>query len=217
MNLQTFTFNFFRVHTMIAWLDGRDDCVIVDPGDCEETEHETLYRFLDSHALRPAAVLLTHGHPDHIFGVQGLLDRYGCTVYMSADDEPTLAFSADTAEKLGMGSLRTDFPYHSAADGENIEAAGMQFQVLRTPGHSRGGLCWYEKKEGILFSGDTLFRGTIGRTDYPGGDLDDELRAIREKLLPLPPDTLVYPGHGLDTTIGYERLHNPMLSDAYLM
>lgn len=217
MNLQTFAFNFFRVHTRIAWLEGRSDCIIVDPGDCDASEHEKLYRFLDTHALKPTAILLTHGHPDHIFGVQGLIDRYGCVVYMNPDDQQTLIFSADTARKLGMGDLRTDFPYKHIFDGDVIDEAGMNFTVLATPGHSRGGVCWYEKKEGVLFSGDTLFRGTIGRTDFPGGDLDDELHAIREKLLPLDPDTLVYPGHGLDTTIGYEKISNPLLSDDYLM
>ena len=153
MNLQTFLFNFFRVHTMVAWLDGRSDCIVVDPGDCVEAEHAKLYQFLDSHNLKPAAILLTHGHPDHIFGVQGLLDRYGCTVYMSADDDATLAFSADTADKLGMGLLRTDFPYTDARDGARIREAGMEFTVIATPGHSPGGLSWYEEKEGVLFSG----------------------------------------------------------------
>lgn len=217
MNLQTFLFNFFRVHTMVAWLDGRSDCIVVDPGDCVEAEHAKLYQFLDSHKLKPTAILLTHGHPDHIFGVQGLLDRYGCTVYMSADDDATLAFSADTADKLGMGLLRTDFPYTDARDGARIREAGMEFTVIATPGHSPGGLSWYEEKEGVLFSGDTLFCGTIGRTDYPGGSLEDEIRSIRDKLLPLPSDTLVYPGHGLSTTIGHEIATNPMLGDDYLM
>lgn len=217
MNLQTFVFNFFHVHTMVAWQDGRSDCVVVDPGDCEEAEHKKLYQYLDSHGLKPTAILVTHGHPDHIFGVQGLVERYGCTVYMSADDDKTLDFSADTARKLGMGLLRTDFPYTAVRDGESLGLAGIGFTVITTPGHSPGGLCWYAKKEGVLFSGDTLFRGTIGRTDYPGGSLNDEMRSIREKLLPLDPDTLVYPGHGLDTSIGYEKLTNPMLSDDYLM
>lgn len=217
MNIKLFVFNFFRVHTMVAWQDGRRDCVVVDPGNCDAQETEQLVHFLDAHALRPSAVLLTHGHPDHIFGVQGLLDRYGCTAYMSADDDKTLDFSADTAEKLGMGHLRTDFPYTAVTDGDRLGIAGMQFKVIATPGHSPGGLCWFEEKEGVIFSGDTLFHGTIGRTDYPGGSLDDELRSIREKLLPLPPGTIVYPGHGLDTTIGYEKINNPLLSDDYLM
>lgn len=216
MNLQTFLFNFFRVHTMVAWLEGRNDCIVVDPGDCSTEEHETLYRFLDASALKPVAIFLTHGHPDHIFGVQGLIDRYGCTVYMNADDQETLIFSADTARKLGMGDLRTDFPYTDISDGEVIDAAGMHFTVLTTPGHSRGGVCWYEKEKGVLFSGDTLFCGTIGRTDYPGGDLDAEMRSIREKLLPLDGSVQVFPGHGVNTTIGQERMHNPLLSDDYL-
>lgn len=180
--------------------------VIVDPAAVPKALTEAVER----DGLTVEAVLLTHGHFDHTMGLDALLKLWGVPVYVEEEDQEIL-----TDPKLNLSSAYTaGFTFsdaQSVEDGQILSLAGFQFQVLHTPGHTRGGCCYYAASEQVLFSGDTLFQASVGRTDFPNSSTLDLLRSIREKLLPLPDETVVYPGHMGETTIGYERDHNPYL------
>ena len=185
-----------------AWIVravGRDDCVVIDPGD----EYPKLNQAIGGR--RVAAMLLTHGHFDHIMAVGELQQATGAPVYVSAEDAEML----DDPRKNGllglMGGATMPGPTIRALPfGEKLSAAGMDFEILPTPGHSKGSVCLYLPAEGALFSGDTLFLAGFGRMDLYGGS-PMEMRESLKRLFALPPETRVYPGHGGETTIGAER------------
>jgi hydroxyacylglutathione hydrolase len=168
------------------------DCVIIDAG----IEPAPLIGYLQKNQLNPVAVILTHGHIDHTAGLDSLLTNWPhIKIYIHSLDEPMLAGP----------------PTGGLEDGQIIELAGIMFVVLHTPGHTPGGICLYSSDEQTAFVGDTLFAGSVGRTDFPGGDTRQLLNSIKEKLLNLPGSTKVYPGHGPATTIANEKKHNPFL------
>lgn len=209
-NIHLFSFNLFEEHTMVVWKEG-PSCVIIDPGFYSESEREEFYNFLADNKLTPDAILLTHGHMDHTWGVRDVQERYGATVYMNSLDAGLVGTNNLNAGRLGLKAPDFNFSFTSAEDGMTIAAAGMTFTVITTPGHTRGGVCYLEKDEKVMFTGDTLFAGTIGRTDFPESDYDDEIRSIMEKLIWLDPDIEIFPGHGRSSTIGVERTGNPFL------
>jgi glyoxylase-like metal-dependent hydrolase (beta-lactamase superfamily II) len=181
------------------------DCVVVDPGP----GGEQLLDFIKGHKLNPAAVVLTHGHIDHIGGVAQLRDNYpDVRVYIHKLDAKMLENSYSNLSAMMGAAFSTEPADFSLEDGCVIEQAGVKLQVLHTPGHTPGGICLYSKDEGIVFTDDTLFAESIGRTDFPGGSLEQLLKSVREKLFTLPDDTIVYPGHGPSTTIAQEKAHN---------
>jgi len=209
MILKNFVFNHMRENTMVA-IGKERRCVIVDPGYYTEEEKGKLYAYLEAEGLTPEAILLTHCHFDHIFGVADLQRHYGIPVYASPDDDGVLK---DTS-LVSLFSLRApdnSFTRSDIHDGDLIRAAGFTFKVITTPGHSPGCCCYYEESEKTLFSGDTLFAGAIGRCDIIFSDYDKEIVSIMDKLMGLPGDTEVHPGHGHGTTIAYERVNNPFL------
>ena len=209
MEIFRFVVNRLEENTLIVTgEDGR--CVVVDPGFRERGETDAVLGFLDTRGRRPAAVLLTHGHMDHIYGVAVLQRRYGMPVYLSDKDKPVMEYFRQAA-RFGIPAADMDFTSTDITDGSEIEAAGLRFKVIATPGHTPGGVCYLEEGSGSLFTGDTLFAGTIGRTDLAGGDYDSLITSIMEKLTPLDGDTAVYPGHGGSSTIGSERVSNPFL------
>lgn len=195
---------------MVIWKDA-PECVIVDPGCYTTGEFDALFSFLDDNGLRPSAILLTHGHPDHVFGVKECQRRYGCPVYLSAEDQKVLENGMQVSVGLGLHVPDCTFSYTDVKDSDTIETAGFRFKVIRTPGHTPGGCCYLEENEKMMFTGDTLFAGTIGRTDLLYGDYDSEIVSVMEKLMTLDPDIEILPGHGKTSTIGHERTHNPFL------
>ena len=209
-NILRFEFNLFGENTyIISGEAGR--CVIVDPGFCSDDEKKTLLDAFEEMSLRPEAILLTHAHFDHIYGVEALQDLYGIPVYLHPADRVILEYDREMTAKFGLPSPDCGFSTTDIADGETVSAAGLSFEVITTPGHTPGGVCYLDRKESVLFSGDTLFAGAIGRTDFKYGEYDDEIRSIMEKLIFLDPDISIYPGHGPETTIGQERTGNPFL------
>ncbi|MHC4570833.1 MAG: MBL fold metallo-hydrolase [Planctomycetota bacterium] len=184
------------------------DCLIIDTG----LEAGELVDFLQRHELNPVAVVLTHGHADHITGLVALRDKFPNTkVYIHKLDAEMLTSAKDNLSALAGVLFMSEPADFLIEEGNVIEEANIKLQVLHTPGHTQGGICLYSKDEGIVFSGDTLFADSVGRTDFPGGDIKQLTTGIKEKLCVLPDETVVYPGHGPVTTIAQEKASNPYL------
>ncbi|HEU5472851.1 MAG TPA: MBL fold metallo-hydrolase [Actinophytocola sp.] len=196
-----------------------EPCLIVDPGqDAEEPIREALAK----HRLSPVAVLLTHGHFDHVYAVTPVCDGNDIPAWIHPEDramltDPLKGLSAQATEFFGGRlEMREPAEVRELADGAVLDLAGLSVTVDHTPGHTRGSVVFRsELDEGgrLLFAGDTLFAGSIGRTDLPGGDSRTMMETLRTKLLTQPDDTVVLPGHGPSTTIGRERVSNPFLLD----
>ncbi|MCR5276817.1 MAG: MBL fold metallo-hydrolase [Bacteroidales bacterium] len=211
VKIKQFEVNFLRENAVICWEEGSASCVLIDPGFYSDGDLQMCRDFLDGNGLHPEAILLTHCHIDHIYGVAALQREYGIPVHMHPADDPLRDYNREIAEKLGLKIPDTDFRYEPMRDGQVIETAGLRFEVIHTPGHSPGSCCFLVQGEKVLFSGDTLFAGTIGRTDLLYSDYDQEIVSIMEKLIWLDPDTDIIPGHGWTSTIGKERTGNPFL------
>ncbi len=185
-----------------------EGCIIIDAG----LGAGKLIRFLKERKLNPVAVVLTHGHIDHIAAVTELRAHYPkICVYVHELDAVMLTQPAHNLSALAGGVFSTEPADSLVKDKSIIGQAGIKLEVLHTPGHTLGGICLYAKDEGIVFTNDSLFAESIGRADFPGGSMTQLLKSIREKLFTLPGKTVVYPGHGPSTTIAYEKAHNVFL------
>jgi len=199
MNAHTIQVGTYEVNCTLLTLDGK--LWIVDPG----SEAERIVGMIRQAAIAPGGILLTHAHFDHIGGIPGLQAAFPeLPVYVSPDDMPALTHP--------MNQMPPDYP--AIDNPRNVKSAAETgisgLEVIATPGHTPGGVCYYLSEAGLLLSGDTLFAGSVGRTDFPGGDMATLMRSL-EKLKALPPDTKVIPGHGMFTTIGRELAGNPFL------
>lgn len=182
------------------------ELLVVDPGD----QAQLIEKQIEKTGAKPVEILLTHGHFDHAGAAEELADKYQISIYAHEAERETLE---DPGLNL-CGMIGEHKVYHAdifVKDEEVLNLAGFSIRVFFTPGHTIGGCCYYIADEKILFSGDTLFQESVGRTDFPRGSASDLIRAIREKLMPLPDDVTVYTGHDESTLIGYERMHNPYL------
>lgn len=181
--------------------------VVVDPGD----EAGAILELIKAKGVRVKYILNTHGHFDHIGGNRRLVEATGATLMIHRGDEPFLSRASRSATTYGLKADDSPPPAAYLEDGQTITFGSRELRVIHTPGHSPGGSCFYLPSEGKLISGDTLFAESIGRTDLTGGSQDQLISSVRSKLLVLPGDTRVYPGHGPATTIGHEKRHNPYL------
>jgi hydroxyacylglutathione hydrolase len=185
------------------------DAVLVDPGE----EGELFIRRIEHERLSLRAVWLTHAHLDHVMGVQAVIDHAKVPIYLHPADRPLYDNMKSQGQWLGVGAATAPPPDRDLNHGDRLTVGGCPFEVRHVPGHSPGGVAFVG--DGVVLSGDALFAGSIGRTDLPGGDGATLLTSIREQLLTLPDETVVYPGHGPETTIGTERSTNPFLTGAY--
>lgn len=205
MNIERLVTGPVSVNTYVLWTREDGDCIVIDPGGYTPA----LAAFLKQHRLRPAYILLTHGHFDHIGGVYRLKELFGATVMIHADDAVMLTSAKENLSGLAGISIVMPPADQTLTDGAVVEAAGVRLTVMHTPGHSPGGVCL--AGEGVVFSGDTLFWESVGRTDFPSSRPEALTKSLQEKVMALPDDTVVYPGHGPETTIGHERRNNPFL------
>lgn len=186
--------------------EGHTSCLVIDPGD----EAEKIASYIKRKGLSCEGILLTHGHFDHITGVSELISLVGGSVY-ACEKERELLLDPNMNASAMVGHEVSLDPEILLRDGQKFEAAGLSFLVLHTPGHTKGGCCYYSEKEKVLFSGDTIFMESVGRDDFPTGNGRELLDSIRNKILTLPDDVNIYPGHGPETNVAYEQANNPYL------
>ena len=208
MEIFRFVFSPIEVNTYIL-ADKSGDCAVIDCGCFDKEEFEMLSGFIQKKSLNPVKLLNTHCHLDHIFGNGMFLQKYNLGTYCSQLDEMNRVSSVQHAKLFGLKMDDPPEPAGFISDGEKIEFGSVSLKALHVPGHSAGSMAFYSEKDKVVFTGDALFSGSIGRTDLQGGDYGTLLRSIKSKLFILPAETVVYPGHGDVTTIGKEMKHNP--------
>ena len=204
MKVEKFVTGIISTNCYIVINEDTKQAVVIDPAACPSY----LMSHIKSEGLKIEAILLTHGHFDHIMGIDGFLSEFDVPVYVHEEDadameDPVLNQSSTYTSGYTFGKARY------LRDRQTLELAGYTFQVIHTPGHTKGGCCYYVASEGVLFSGDTLFQNSVGRTDFVNSSTSDLVHSVREKLFLLPDDTMVYPGHMGETKIGHEKKYNP--------
>jgi len=202
--IETITVSPYETNCYVCATARGGDAVVIDPGD----NSELILRRVQALSLNITCLILTHGHRDHAGALKELKQALGVEIAVHAADADLLNDDFQAA-MLGLRFPCPPQPDRLLEDGQEIVVGGLTFSVLHTPGHSRGSICLLG--DGLVFTGDTLFQAGIGRTDLPGGSYPELIKSIEMRLLSLPDDTIVYPGHGSPTTVGDERQHNPFL------
>jgi hydroxyacylglutathione hydrolase len=211
IQIEKITFNPFQENTYLLY-DETGECLIIDPGCLDVNEQQQLAATIMAKQLKPVKLIHTHLHLDHVFGSKFVATHWKLPVLAHADDAFFLPITKDYALKFGV-KLNDNPPSLTGFlnDGDDVTFGNSSVKVIHVPGHSPGGVCFYASNEKILVAGDALFAGSVGRTDLAMGDYDTLIDNIKAKLLTLPDDTMVYPGHGPSTTIGHERQSNGFL------
>ncbi|HKK21222.1 MAG TPA: MBL fold metallo-hydrolase [candidate division Zixibacteria bacterium] len=213
MNVETVVVGALQVNCYICWHPDSRNSVIIDPGSDEKKIAAELSRL----NLTPRAILLTHAHADHIGAVNPLRERYQIPVLAGDGEQKLLSNPNANMSTFLDAPIVVEPPIRWLEDEELVVIEELTFKVLATPGHSPGGVCFLDETSGIAFVGDTLFYGSIGRTDFPGCSHETLIDSINQKLLKLPDNIVCYPGHGPRTTIGAERVNNPFLKGNYFV
>ncbi len=210
LTVHTFCFNPFEENTYIISAPN-GACIILDPGCFDERERTELSRYIRDNGLLPERLINTHCHIDHILGNAFVAREYALGLEIHPGELPVLQSGRMVAGMYDLPYETSPMPASFLQEGDEVVLDNRVLRVLYTPGHSPAGICLYNQADGWLIAGDVLFYESIGRTDLPGGNHDTLIRSIRTQLFTLPDDTLVYSGHGPETRIGYEKMHNPFL------
>lgn len=207
LQVHTLTFNPFSENTYIL-SDDTKACVIIDPGCFEANEEVALVSYLQKLDLRPEKILLTHGHIDHIFGLKFCKESFQVPIFAHEGDLAAIKLLPQICPRYGLPSREAPLPEHFLNEGGQVTFGNSSLDVIFTPGHSPGSISFYHAAQNFIIGGDVLFQQSIGRSDLPGGDYPTLEKTIREKFYTLPEETVVYPGHGPSTTIGFEMRNN---------
>jgi glyoxylase-like metal-dependent hydrolase (beta-lactamase superfamily II) len=208
MKIYRLVFSPIEVNTYIL-ADDSGDCAIIDCGCYEQEESERLESFIKENSIKPVLLLNTHCHLDHVFGNRFILERYGLKTFSNESDEPNRKNAKQHAMLFGLDMNEPPEPAGFIKDNQVITFGKTSLLALYVPGHTSGSIAFYSEKNDCVFTGDALFAGSIGRTDLPGGNFDTLINSIKTRLFTLPPSTVVYPGHGNETTIEREMKSNP--------
>lgn len=204
MEITILTVGPVQTNCYIVNKEGSTSCIVIDPGE----EADKIASYIRKKGWKNEGILLTHGHFDHITGVSELVSLVGGKVYAYEGEKELMGDPRQNGSMM-MGYELALEPECLLRDRQKFSVAGMDFKVLHTPGHTKGSCCYYAEEEKILFSGDTIFMESVGRTDFPTGSARELIDSVRNKVLMLPSDVKIYPGHGPETTVAYEMANNP--------
>jgi hydroxyacylglutathione hydrolase len=210
ISIQHFAFGPFQENTYILF-DETKECIIIDPGCYDSGERAELADYIQNNFLKPIKLINTHCHIDHVVGNKFVADKYNLKLEINKHDLPVLESLMMVAAMYNLKAEPSPAPSVFLNEGDVIEFGNSKLEILFTPGHSPGSITFYNKEQKFMIVGDVLFYGSIGRTDLPGGDYNTLISSIKNKLLPMGDEYVVYNGHGQSTTIGFERNHNPFL------
>lgn len=211
LSIKIFTFNPVEENTYLLYNEQKE-CCIIDPGCYTSGERQVLQDYITANGLKPSLTLNTHCHFDHVFGTKFIHDRYGLKPHIHEKEQIMLEYAPKSARGYGLEFDAYEGEASLLKENEVVHFGDDLLKVLFIPGHSPGHVVFYCEKQGFVIGGDVLFRGSVGRTDIPFGDFDQLVSGIRNQLFVLPEETIVYPGHGEKTTIGYEKRNNPFLT-----
>lgn len=211
ITVKKFVFNSFQVNTYVLF-DETKECVIIDAACYEDFEKEELVEYIAKEGLKPVRLLDTHCHIDHILGNNFVADKYNLGIEIHRDGLPFHKGVKNHGVAFGFDLEPLTEPSNFLKEGDKVKFGNSELEVLYTPGHADGSVCFLNRKQKFVIVGDVLFNQSIGRTDLPTGDYDLLIKSIREKLFTLPDDFTIYPGHGPETSIGFEKVNNPYLT-----
>lgn len=211
ITIQIFPFNPFSENTYVL-SDETGECVIIDPGCHNSAEEQELKKYIESNQLRPVKLLNTHCHVDHVFGNLFVAETWKLGLEMHKEDLPVLAAFPKVCQMYGFPGGAQPEPSFFLEDGQQVKFGNSVLDVLFTPGHAPGHVVFYQPEQEFIIGGDVLFRGSIGRTDLPGGNFETLEKSIREKIYVLPDSVTIFPGHGPETTVGWEKENNPFVN-----
>ena len=211
MKIKSFTFNYFQENSFVIYDDSKD-CIIIDPGCYSVEEEEELENFITKNNLTPVKVINTHCHIDHILGNNFVINKWNIDLYIHELEVSILNNAKEISSIYGFEKYKiSPLPNKFLSEGDTINFGRSKLDILYTPGHSPGHICLYHKKENILISGDIIFKGSVGRTDLPGGNHQTLIQSIHKKILPMPDNTVIFCGHGPSTILEKEKKENPFL------
>lgn len=210
INVKIFSFNPLSENTYLLYTEDKN-CMIVDPGCYFDHEKDELVLFVQKNGLKPTCLVNTHCHLDHVFGNKFIHEQFGLELHLHEMEKKVLEMAPASGLMWNIPFDNYAGPLHTIGEESPLVFGKHVLNILHTPGHSPGSICLYSADQGFVIGGDVLFRESVGRTDLPGGNPDQLLKSIEEKLYTLPDETTVYPGHGMPTQIGYEKLNNPFV------
>jgi glyoxylase-like metal-dependent hydrolase (beta-lactamase superfamily II) len=214
MEIKTFYFNALRTCCYLVH-DQTGECLVIDPGCFGPTEEQRLANYIRNNNLKLQYIVNTHCHFDHLMGLVFLQQEFNIPLRIHPLESDIMQRAASHALLFGFSMIQPGPGFVPLKDGETLTFGKTELKVIHTPGHSPGSICLYDPIGGTLFTGDLLFAGSVGRTDLPGGDYDDLMTSLSRKIRPLPPQTVIYPGHGPTSTLADECANNPYLQHLY--